>query len=141
MKLNKSVICAALLALGSGVALPAAATDNVAALETKQDGAVTFVSGGVGDEERVQMEKMIPDYPLQLLFAGKGAPNEYLAGVKVQITDSAGKTVLDAVSQGPFFLVKMPAGKYSVNADFEGVVKHQSVQIAGAKPQRVVIVW
>jgi hypothetical protein len=141
MKLINSAICVALFALGSGVILPSTAAGTLASLEARQDGPVSFVSGGVGEEERQQIEKLSADYPLQLLFATKGSPNEYLADVKVQIKDKDGKMVLDAVSQGPFLLAKMPAGKYSISADSEGVVKRQTVQVTAAKPQRVVFVW
>jgi hypothetical protein len=66
------------------------------------------------------------------LFATKGSPNEYLADIKVEIKDKNGKLVLDAVVQGPFLLAKMPPGRYSVSADNDGVVKHQTIQVAGA---------
>jgi hypothetical protein len=141
MKPVNSVIAAALFALGAGAMLPAAAADNPAAIVVKGDGSVPYVSGGVGDDERQQMEKMAADYPLQLLFATKGSPNEFLAGVTVQIKDKDGKLVLDTVSKGPYLLAKMPAGKYSVSADNDGVVKRQDVQIAGTRTQRLVFVW
>jgi hypothetical protein len=141
MKPLNSALCIALFAIGSGVIAPSIAADTLAAMEARQYGPVSFISGGVGDDERQQIEKLFPDYPLQLLFASKGTPNEYLADVKVQIKDQAGKPVLDAVSQGPFFLLKMPAGRYAISASYEGVVKQQSVQVTGAKSQRVVFVW
>jgi hypothetical protein len=137
----RSAIYAALFALGSGVILPSTAADNLASLEVNQNGTMPFVSGGVGDEERQQIERLSSDYQLKLLFATKGSPNEFLADVKVQIKDKDGKVVLDAVSQGPFLLAKMPAGKYSISADNEGVVKRQTIQLTGAKSQRVVFVW
>jgi hypothetical protein len=137
----KSAIYAALFALGTGVVLPSTAADTLASLEVNQNGTMPFVSGGVGDDERQQIERLSPGYPLQLLFATKGSPNEFLADIKVQIIDKDGKVVLDAVSQGPFLLAKIPAGKYSISADNEGVVKRQTIQIAGAKSQRVVFVW
>ncbi len=141
MKLVNSAICVALFAFGSGVILPSTAADTLASLEARQYGPVLFVSGGVGEEERQQIENLSPDYPLQLLFATKGSPNEYLADVGVQIKDKDGKVVLDAVSQGPLLLAKMPPGKYSISADNDGVVKRQTIQVAGAKPHRVVFIW
>jgi hypothetical protein len=141
MKPVNSALCVALFALGSGMIAPSIAADTLAAREARQYGSVSFISGGVGDDRRRQIEKLFADYPLQLLFASKGAPNEYLADVRVQIKDQAGKPVLDAVSQGPFFLLKMPAGRYAISADYEGVVKQQTVQVSGAKSQRIVFVW
>ena len=113
----------------------------MAAPQVQQQGAVTFVSGGVGEDEVQEIKKLSPAYPLELLFVTKGNPQEYLADVKVQIKDKDGRIVLDAVSQGPFLLAKIPPGKYTISADHDGTVKRQIVQVAGAKTRRVVFVW
>jgi len=102
---------------------------------------VSFVSGGVGEEERQEIGKLAPAYSLELLFATKGSPNEYLADIKVEIKDKNGNVMLDTVAQGPFLLAKMPPGRYSVNADNDGAVKQQTIQVAGNKPHRVVFIW
>lgn len=141
MKLMKPAVCVTLLAIGSGVVSLSSSADALAALEVEQRGPVPFVSGGVGEEERQEIEKLSPGYSLELLFATKGSPNQYLADVKVQITDKDGKIVLDAVTQGPFLLAKMPPGRYSVSADNDGTIKRQRIQITGAKPHRVVFLW
>ena len=141
MKTANSAICAALFALGAVATFPSTAADVLIAGETLPAGDVSAVSGGMNEEDRQQVEKRFPQHKLQLLFAAKGTPNEFLADIKVQIKDSNGKTVLDTVSEGPFLQVKMPAGKYAISADYDGVVKQQSVQVLGNKPQRVVFVW
>ena len=141
MKLVNSAVCGALLALSPGVILLSSTTGASAALEVMQNGPVSFVSGGVGEDERQEIQKLSPDYSLELLFATKGTPNEYLADIKVEIKDKNGKVVLDAISKGPFLLAKVPPGKYSISADNDGVVKRQTIQVAGAKPHRVVFVW
>lgn len=141
MKHLNSAVCGALLAISPGVVLLSSATGASAALEVVQNGPVPFVSGGVGEDERQEIGKLAPDFSLELLFAAKGSPNEYLADIKVEIKDKNGKVVLDAVSQGPFLLAKMPPGRYSVSADNAGAVKQQTIQVAGAKPHRVVFIW
>lgn len=141
MKLMNHAVYAALLALGPSVVSLSSATDALAAVEVRQQGAVLFVSGGVGEEERQEIMKLSPDYPLELLFATRGSRNEYLADVNVQIKDKDGKVVLDAVSQGPFLLAKVAPGRYSVSADNDGAIKQQTIQVKGARLQRVVFVW
>jgi len=141
MKRLHATIYPALFALGTVVCGPTMAADNLAALNPMQEGAVTYVSGGIGDDERQKMDGLAAEYPLKLVFATKGTPNEFLSDIKVQVKDGGGKTLVDAVSQGPFFLLKMPAGKYTINADNDGVAKQQVVQVVGGKPQRVVFVW
>ncbi len=141
MKRLHAVIYPVIFVLGAVVFGPAMAADNLAALNPMREGAVTYVSGGVGDDERQKIDELASEYPLKLVFATKSSPNEFLSDVKVQIKDTGGKTLVDSVSQGPFFLLKMPAGKYAISADYDGVVKQQSVQVLGNKPQRVVFVW
>ncbi len=131
---------AALIAAGISVPLSLAA-GAMASPEVQQQGVVSFVSGGVGEDELQEMKKLSPGYPLELLFVTKGEPQEYVADVKVQIKDKDGKIVLDTMSQGPFLLAKMPPGKYTISADHDGTVKRQIVQVAGAKTHRIVFVW
>ena len=131
---------AALIAAGISVPLSLAAS-AMASPEVQQQGVVSFVSGGVGEDELQEMKKLSPGYPLELLFVTKGEPQEYLADVKVQIKDKDGKIVLDTMSQGPFLLAKMLPGKYTISADHDGTVKRQIVQVAGAKTRRIVFVW
>jgi hypothetical protein len=138
MKHLNAAICVALFAAGAIVTVPATAADVLIMGESP---AVSAVSGGMNEEDRQTIEKRFPQHKLQLLFASKGTPNEFLADIKVQIKDGSGKTVLDTVSEGPFLQVKMPVGKYSISAGSEGVFKTQSIQVSAAGPQRVVFIW
>lgn len=88
-------------------------------IQPQTQGNVTYVSGGIADDWQQAMESQRGQYNLHLLFAqiGTGA---YFANLPVQITDSSGNTVLSAVSQGPFFYARLPAGRYTVTASHLG---------------------
>ena len=88
-------------------------------VQPQTQGNVTYVSGGIADDWQQAMESQRSQYNLHLLFAqiGTGA---YFANLPVQITDSSGNTVLSAVSQGPFFYARLPAGRYTVTASHLG---------------------
>ena len=88
-------------------------------VQPQTQGNVTYVSGGIADDWQQAMESQRGQYNLHLLFAqiGTGA---YFANLPVQITDSSGNTVLSAVSQGPFFYARLPAGRYTVTASHLG---------------------
>ena len=117
-----------------------AAGPAAAAQETA--GNVSFISGGVGEDEAAAMKSAAAGYPLELQFVQKAMPrDEFLADVKVRITDRARNVVLDAVASGPFLLAKLPAGTYQIEADHVGVVKRQTVDIRPGKHQRSVFVW
>ena len=105
-------------------------------------GNVSYISGGVGEDEAAAMKSAAAGYPLELQFVQKATPrDEFLADVKVRITDRARNVVLDAVASGPFLLAKLPAGTYQIEADHVGVVKRQTVDIRPGKHQRSVFVW
>ena len=141
LKLIYHALYAALFATAANLVSLSSATDALAAIEVRQQDAVLFVSGGVGENERQEIMKLSPDYSLELLFATRGSRNEYLADVNVQIKDQNGKVVLDTVSQGPFLLAKVAPGRYSIRADNDGAIKQQTIQVKAAKLHRVVFVW
>src|SRR5688572_4991669 len=106
----------AVLLLGVAAFAPAAGPDNDAIV--KNAGGVSYVSGGIGKESRDRLDSLTRDFNLKLVFAT--ASGEYVSGVRVAIADAAGKTRLDATSEGPWFLTRLPAGNYQIVATFAG---------------------
>ncbi|MCK9394742.1 MAG: carboxypeptidase regulatory-like domain-containing protein [Methylobacter sp.] len=88
---------------------PAAAEQSP--IKPQTQGEVTFVSGGVGTDERNALQAMRDDYNLTLLFSVKGT-GEYVSDVKVRITDSSGNLVLESVSDGPMLFAKLKPDRY-----------------------------
>ncbi|MEQ1485672.1 carboxypeptidase regulatory-like domain-containing protein [Methyloglobulus sp.] len=79
-------------------------------VKPQTQGDVTFVSGGVGGDERSAMQAIRTDYNLSLLFSVQGS-GEYLSDVKVSITDSKGNTFLETVADGPMLLASLKPGR------------------------------
>jgi hypothetical protein len=105
-------------------------------------GGVTYVSGGVGQEETQAFESAASRYPLALEFAIKHAPHaEYTANVHVVVTDTQGTRLLDTHSDGPFLLAKLPAGRYTVTAERHQQTLTRTVHIANHKPTHVMFLW
>jgi hypothetical protein len=94
---------------------PAVPTHDSASggLEAQRQGDITFISGGVGDEDRATLRQVSRDYNLHLQFAVQGS-GEYLAEVNVTLTDDKGKTLLDTISDGPLFFARVPPGRYKL---------------------------
>ncbi len=90
-------------------------------INPQTQGEVTFVSGGVGGDERNEMQALRAGYNLNLLFSIRGT-GEYLSDVKVVIADAGGNVVLDALSDGPMLFAKLKPGRYVVSADRDGQV-------------------
>jgi hypothetical protein len=96
---------------------------------TEQQGDVSFVSGGVGLDESTALRRARRQWPLSLLFTGP--QSAYVANVKVQITGANNASVLDTTSHGPYMLVRLPPGRYTVNATYSDVTRRQTVNVRG----------
>lgn len=105
-------------------------------------GQVHYVTGGIGLDEALAFRRAERRYPLAMEFADKAKPHdEFTAGVKVIVRDAKGKTVLDAVSDGPFLLAKLPAGSYDIKATQDGRTLERHAVVAAGKSARLGFLW
>lgn len=161
MSIHARPVAAAVLAaaLSAGLAGTAAAqqnsggtvggstTDNTSAgnvngtglPQVQQQGDVSFVSGGVGLDESKALQSAERQWPLTLRFTGPGG--EFLADVRVQIADAHGSNVLDTTSRGPYMLVKVPPGHYTVHVSHAGVDKASAVTVGSNGSARAAFTW
>src|SRR5437899_2853414 len=109
--------------------IPGVVQAQPAAVHMSEDGGAQYVCGGVGSDESVAMRAAMKDHPLSLLFAR--ASGAYLADVAVTVKDAGGTTALAMRASGPVCLVDLPAGRYTVEAESEGVTKVQVVTLSG----------
>src|SRR5712691_9215333 len=139
---HTSFVATGLLLVGLLTALPVYAATAGALPPAQTQGAVTYVSGGIGQEEAQAFEAAAAQYPLALEFAIKHPPRaEYTANVHVVVTDTQGTRVLDTHSDGPFLLAKLPAGRYTVTAERHQQTLTRTVHIANHKPTHVMFLW
>ena len=121
------------LARGAAVcvcALVPWAVQAQSAAHVTEDGGAKYVCGGVGSDESVTLRASMKDHPLSLLFARSNGA--YLADVAVTVKDAGGTTALAMRATGPICLVDLPAGRYTVEAESEGVTKTQVVTLGGS---------
>lgn len=88
---------------------------------------ISYVSGGIGEDSEAQLKAREKEFNLKLIFTL--IEGNYLADVGVRITDAAGKTVVEHVADGPFFLAKVPAGAYTVTATYSGKTQTRKVKV------------
>ncbi|MBS0327028.1 MAG: carboxypeptidase regulatory-like domain-containing protein [Proteobacteria bacterium] len=130
-------------AAAAAVMLAAAgAAQAIPAPKAVTHGDATWVNGGVGKLEAEAMRHMASRYPVSMTFAkhNQGA-NEFVAGVKLRITDGSGKQVMDLGDSGPMLLLKVPDGKYTVRAEYEGHVKTQSLDVTAGHHEKLGFLW
>jgi len=92
-------------------------------------GQISYTSGGIGQDEEQAFKQAAPNWPLALQFSGAGG--EYIADVHLSIVKRDGTKVLEAVSQGPFMLVKLPPGAYTLDVAYKHQQQQKSVKISG----------
>lgn len=111
-------LCAIALAAGQAPAQDA---------RTRAGGGVPHAAGGTGIASQQELKARENEFNLKLVFTL--VEGNYLADVNVAVMDAAGKSVLDATADGPFFLARLPAGAYTVSASYRGVTQTRRLQL------------
>lgn len=68
-------------------------------------------SGGISEEERATA----PDEGIKLVFFIRSG--NFLADIKVSVKDQSGQELVNTVSTGPWLILALPDGNYSVVAE------------------------
>ncbi len=110
------------------------------AIQPQTQGDVTFVTGGVGIDERNELDATRANYNLSLQFSVQGSGN-YLSDVNIRITDLKGNVFLETVSNGPKLFAKLPSGRYIVTVDLNGETYHKTVSVRGKQNTSLSFTW
>lgn len=110
--------------------------------ETQHSNGVAYISGGVGEDEALAMVVESKQWPLMLelsqLENGRGV---WIFGAQIKITNDQKKVIFDAISEGPYILINLEPGTYSIEAAYQGVVQKQSVAVKVGQNQKLSIFW
>jgi hypothetical protein len=107
--------------------------------QIQTQGDVSFTSGGVGLDESHALIREQAHWPLSLRFTGP--TSDYLSDVHVRIADAKNAEVLKTDAMGPYMLVKLPAGHYTVYARYKDSEKKQGVTVAGNGKAKADFHW
>ncbi|MGT2428976.1 hypothetical protein ACU4GI_34795 [Cupriavidus basilensis] len=100
---------------------------HAADLARQTIGPVSYVCGGVGEDEQQALKSESKDFDMGLLFT-EGARGEYLSDVAITISRN-GVEVASFRSSGPRCLIKAPRATYQVVATYNGVDKHTTLRV------------
>jgi hypothetical protein len=134
----------ALPAIAALAAAPAFAALNPHATLPPEEhhGNIAYMSGGIGQDEARAMRREAARYPLELLFVEKsGKRDDFLADMPVTIRNAKGDVVFRGRSSGPYFLAKLPAGRYTISSRDDGHAVTRHVKVDGKATRRVVFEW
>jgi hypothetical protein len=145
---KRSPIAAMVAALAFGIAGGAFAqsaasgtgdADEAGIPQIQQQGDVTFVSGGVGSDEASALRRAQHEWPLVMRFTGPGS--EYLADVHVRIVGAHAGEILNTDSRGPYMLVRLPPGRYTIHATYNGNDQRKAVTVPERGSVRADFYW
>jgi len=117
-----------------------AAAGPVFALEVRGGDDARWVSGGIGEGERVDMLMLLPDYNLRVLTVAEKS-GAYLAGAEVVVRDATGRVVLETTIDGPLLLARLSPGKYEVQATYGGKAQTRALTIPASGRREFFLYW
>ena len=126
-----------------GVAMLGAGAASAAMLPpVQQQGAVQYLSGGIGHAESTAVQAASKTWPLTLEFVVNATPRaEYAANVNVVVRDEKRQMALKTEANGPFMLVRMHPGRYSIDATLQGKTLHETVTVKQGAPAKALFLW
>jgi hypothetical protein len=89
-------------------------------------GSVTVISGGVDLDEAERMKQAAGRYPLRVVFSVPGGnyavPDEFALM-------QGGNTMVKILSAGPWLLIDLPPGAYTLQARVDGRILERTVNV------------
>lgn len=109
--------------------------------DTQYSQGISYISGGVGEEEAQAIIAEAKQWPLLLelsqLENGRGV---WIFGAKIKILNTQKKIIFDAQADGPYMLVNLSQGDYLIEASYQNVVQKRAISITSSS-QKVNIFW
>lgn len=108
-------------------------------LQVREERGVRYVSGGIGLNEREELNALSKQFNLRIRFAVQGG--NYLADINVDITNASGEKVLSAKSEGPWFFAQLAPGIYRVDVQAMDRAQNQSVRVNAGRQASLNFFW
>lgn len=102
------------------------------------EGDIVYLTGGIGDNELDELEATKSQYNLHITNTAK--EGAYVSDTAIIIYDRANTEVLNT-NAGPLLYVNLPAGRYTISAEYQGVVQTKKVTIGRNKASDIHLVW
>jgi hypothetical protein len=106
---------------------------------TSAQSSTSVSSGGVSVNSRDQLRSNTPPHNVKMVFSL--TTGNYLSDVAVKVTDSARRTVVDDVSNGPWLFAQLPPGTYTATATYNGKSVTQRISLAKSGVRTVQFRW
>ncbi|MGG4603735.1 carboxypeptidase-like regulatory domain-containing protein [Paenalcaligenes sp. Me131] len=107
-------------------------------------GSIVYVTGGIGSDETAAFRRVRSKYSLSLNFSAHTSDGRaaFVSDVQVVVRDQHdSNTVLNITSEGPFCLIQLPAGSYTLHSTYEGVTQTRKITIQENKNTALDLNW
>jgi len=96
-------------------------------LEVQNSNGISYINGGVGDEEVAELKSKEQDFNVHVLVS---APQgEFISDVTLTVTDSKGQSLLTVNDAGPYFYAQLLPGTYMLQGTAGGEKKNISIKV------------
>jgi len=110
--------------------------------ETQYSQGISYITGGVGESETQAILAEAKQWPLLLEMSqienGRGI---WISGAMINILNDQNQTIFNAQADGPYMLVNLDAGTYSIQASFNSIEQIKSVTIKAGTNQKISLFW
>lgn len=87
---------------------------------------ISYLNGGANIDDAQYLKSRSFEFPLQFVFSGRGG--EYGVAEKVTLR-SGDREVIAVADAGPYLMLKVPPGRYNVEATFKGTIERRTVTV------------
>lgn len=133
--MNIYVFCGCLAIAAVAACATAEAANELPADEPTTVNGYELACTGVGDEAKE--DARWPSFPVRIEFANRDA--QYLSDVDITVTDAKGEALFTVRCESPWFLAKIPPGKYTVAGTFQGLTKTAKFTAPASGQARIVV--
>jgi hypothetical protein len=101
---------------------------------------IAYITGGIGEEEVLEMRPYAKNFTLNLLFS-EGISGRSVTDVNVNIYNERDERVFRIVGSKPMLYVNLPAGTYTILANNNGQKLRHKLTIEGNTNKKVILNW
>lgn len=110
---------------------------------SKTQGAITFITGGIGSDESNAMFAAAKKWSLLIEMSeidgsGRGV---WISGIDIRVLNAKQQSILETICDGPLMLLNVPPGQYTVEASYQGKLLKRSVVLKEGDPQKLSLFW
>jgi hypothetical protein len=109
---------------------------------TQHSNGISYISGGVGEEETVAILAEAKQWPVLLELSqienGRGV---WIFGANIKVSNAKKQVVFNTPADGPYMLINLDPGDYTIEASYQGVEQKRALSIKANTSQKISLFW